>query len=105
MHRSSFLFLFISSLCCISWLTGCAHSPSFSYPLFAFTKVPAEYVHVWSESTHPFTGAAVIDSDNDGVMEIFISGGEGQRDALLLYKNKNQGLIDIAQGLTNETAT
>ena len=107
MHRSSFLFLFIISLCCISWLTGCAHSPSFSYPLSAFTKVPAEYVHVWSESTHPFTGAAVIDSDNDGVMEIFISGGEGQRDALLLYKNKNQGLIDIAQGkgLTNETAT
>lgn len=38
-------------------------------------------------------------------MEIFVSGDDGQRDALLTYKN--QRLINIAQdkGLTNETAT
>ncbi len=75
MYRSSFLLLFMTALCCISLLAGCAHSPSLSYPLTAFAKVSVAYEHVWSESTHPFTGAAVIDSDNDGVMEIFISGG------------------------------
>jgi len=70
-----------------------------------FTPVPVEFTHVWNKATHPFTGAAVIDVDGDGKLEIFVGGGEGQRDALLSYRNGR--LVDIGNsaGLSNNAAT
>ena len=58
-----------------------------------FERLPVEFVHEWNEEgSHPFTGAAVIDIDNDGLMEVFVGGGKDQPDALLSYQNNT--LID-----------
>ncbi|MDR4468688.1 MAG: hypothetical protein MRJ68_10370 [Nitrospira sp.] len=76
--------------------TSCADS---------FTPVPTDFTHVWTKGTHPFTGASVIDIDGDGTFEVFVGGGEGQRDALLSYRDGQ--LVDIEQGtgLSNTSAT
>jgi enediyne biosynthesis protein E4 len=65
--------------------------------LSRFEEIPVAHKHVWSESTHPFTGAAVIDVDGDGKMEIFVGGGQGQADALLSYRAGQ--LINMIEGI------
>ena len=78
---------------CTLFFSGCtSQSANFASPT-SFTPVPVEFAHVWNQATHPFTGAAVIDIDGDGKFEIFVGGGEGQRDALLSYRNGR--LVDI----------
>ncbi len=71
----------------------------------AFQEIPTGVVHRWSKTTHPFTGAAVIDVDGDGAPEIFVGGSEGQNDWLLEFRDGK--LVDIAAqaGVSRMTAT
>jgi hypothetical protein len=70
-----------------------------------FEEIPVAFKHKWNKSTHPFSGASVIDVNNDGKMEIFVGGGKGQPDALLSYRGKQ--LVDIIgdSGLSNFSTT
>lgn len=61
--------------------------------LDAFEEIPTPFVHVWTEPSHPFTGAAVIDVDGDSRLEVFVGGGRGQADMLLAYQDG--ALIDV----------
>jgi len=72
----------------------------------AFKSVKSSVVHKWNKDTSfPFSGGAAIDIDNDGQMEVFISGGHNQDDSLLSYRNS--ALEDIIQstGLSKKTAS
>ena len=62
---------------------------------FEEIKVNAAPV-VWKKEVHPFLGATPIDIDGDGIMEIFVGGGDGQEDLLLSYKNNE--LVNIIAG-------
>jgi hypothetical protein len=86
-------------------LGGCASSTAVLPPPAPFTPVSADFAHVWKKGTHPFTGAAVIDIDGDGTFEIFVGGGEGQRDALLCYRHGRLVNIEDGTGLSNTSAT
>jgi len=70
-----------------------------------FKPVPAGFVHSWNHLTHPFTGAAAIDIDGDGKFEVFIGGGQGQRDVLLSYRDGRLVDIEKGTGLSNDAAT
>jgi len=70
-----------------------------------FTKLPDIYKHQWSDTAFPFTGACVVDIDNDDLKEIFVGGGQGQEDALLSFKS-NQLINKISNsGLSSKQAT
>ena len=72
----------------------------------AFEEIPTAFDHRWTnEQTFPFLGAAVIDTDGDGAMEVFVGGAQGQADALLRYQNGI--LMDRIDGtgLSDTTAT
>lgn len=86
-------------------LSGCASQSTTLLPPTPFTPIPADFTHVWKKGTHPFTGAAVIDIDGDGTFEIFVGGGEEQRDALLSYRNGRLVNIEHGTGLSNTSAT
>lgn len=86
-------------------LSGCASRSATLSPPTPFTPVPADFAHVWKKGTHPFTGAAVIDIDGDGRYEIFVGGGEDQRDALLSYRNGRLVNVENGTGLSNNSAT
>ncbi len=72
-------------------LSGCvptfeaSHTTSAQPRVTAFQEIATPFTHVWTEPSHPFTGAAVIDVDGDGAFEIFVGGGLGQPDMLLAY--------------------
>ena len=51
-----------------------------------FQPIDIDFPHVWDKSEHPFTGAAVIDIDGDGIWEVFIGGGKGQPDGLFRFE-------------------
>lgn len=70
-----------------------------------FQEIPIDFVHHWDDDSHPFSGAAVIDVDRDGSMELFVGGGGGQDDALFTYRDGK--LINVIQGsgLSSTTAT
>ena len=55
----------------------------------AFREIPVDFATEWNErkATHPFSGAAVIDTHGDGRFAIFVSGGRGQPDALLRMRD------------------
>ncbi|MGE0644403.1 MAG: CRTAC1 family protein [Nitrospira sp.] len=90
---------------CLIWLNGCAPQATALSVLEPFTQVPADFTHVWTKGTHPFTGASVIDINGDGTFEVFVGGGEGQRDALLSYRNGRLMNIEQGTGLSNGSAT
>ena len=95
----------VSLAVCLFMLGGCAsRSAGLSDPE-PFTQIPADFTHTWTKGTHPFTGAAVIDVDGDGRFEVFVGGGEGQRDALLTYRNGRLVNIEEGTGLSNMRAT
>ena len=95
----------LSLVICLVGLSGCASRTTALPVPTPFTPVPVDFTHVWTKGTHPFTGASVIDIDGDGTFEVFVGGGEGQRDALLSYRDGQ--LVDIEQGtgLSNTSAT
>ncbi len=95
-------FSLLVGLCVFS---GCASRSTTLSPPTPFTPVPVEFTHTWTKGTHPFTGAAVIDVDGNGTFEIFVGGGEGQRDALLSYRNGHLVDIENGTGLSNTSAT
>ena len=90
------------SLCVLS---GCAASPSTIPSSTPFTPVPVDFTHTWTKGSHPFTGAAVIDIDGDGKLEVFVGGGAGQRDALLSYRNNRLVNIEPGTGLSHDSTT
>ncbi len=70
-----------------------SHQSTALVEVSAFTEIETPFVHVWRKPSHPFSGAAVIDIDGDGKMEVFVGGGRGQKDMLLSYQNGK--LVDI----------
>ena len=84
--------------------TSCAVDVSGLEPVAAFEPIPTEQAHEWDKTVHPFSGAAVIDTDGDGSYEIFISGANNQSDALLAYRDgRLENRID-GSGLSNQIA-
>jgi len=67
----------------------------------SFKEISTSFTHEWAESSHPFTGAAVIDVDGNGSLEVFVGGGRGQADMLLGFKD--DALVDVmgARRLSN----
>lgn len=96
---------YVRLVACVLLLGGCASRTDALPPPAPFTEIPVEFTHVWKKNTHPFTGAAVIDIDGDGKFEIFVGGGEGQRDALLSYRNGRLVNIENGTGLSHDRAT
>lgn len=72
------------------------HTTSQPVTVAPFQEIATAFTHMWSEPSHPFTGAAVIDVDGDGAFEVFVGGGEGQADALLSYRDGQ--FVDIIKG-------
>ena len=70
-------------------VTSCNSQPDSAYitNLTPYQEIPTGFTHAWDETTHPFTGASVIDIDGDNKMEIFIGGGNNQPDALLRFED------------------
>lgn len=67
-----------------------------SSTLKAFEEIAIEGGHDnrWTEKFHPFIGAAAIDIDGNGTMEIFVGGGDNQNDSLYSYQdNKLKDII------------
>lgn len=84
---------------------GCAPGAAVLPAPAPFTPVPVDFTHTWTKGTHPFTGGAVIDLDGDGRFEIFVGGGEGQRDAVLSYRDGRVVNIEPGTGLSRNSAT
>lgn len=95
----------VSLVVCMILLSGCAARSGILPPPTPFTPVPVDFTHVWKKGSHPFTGASVIDIDGDGTFEIFAGGGDGQRDALLSYRNGRLENIEQGTGLSNDHTT
>jgi hypothetical protein len=95
----------VAGLLCGALFNGaCAVDTPGMADISAFEPVPLELQHQWDDSVHPFTGAAVIDTDGDGRFEVFVSGSQNQPDALLSYRDgKLVNRIDDS-GLSNPTA-
>ena len=73
--------------------------------LTPYKEIPTGFSHIWDETTHPFTGASVIDIDGDGKMEIFIGGGNNQPDAVLRFADGKLSNIIQQTGLSSLEAT
>jgi len=73
-----------------------AHTITAPITVSPFQEVSTPFTHVWTEPSHPFTGAAVIDIDGNGTFEVFVGGGEGQADALLSFQNG--AFVDVIAG-------
>jgi enediyne biosynthesis protein E4 len=86
-------------------LSSCASGSATLSPPTPFTPVPVDFTHTWAKGTHPFTGAAVIDVDGDGTLEIFVGGGAGQPDALLSYRNGRLVNVEPDTGLSKDSTT
>lgn len=79
-----------------------AHAPHVA----AFEEIEVPFVHRWAdEVSHGFLGAAAIDVEGDGRMEVFLGGGHDQEDALLTYRDG--ALVDriAGTGLSSAAAT
>lgn len=86
-------------------LSGCASRSTTLPPPTPFTPVPVDFTHTWAKGSHPFTGGSVIDIDGDGTFEVFVGGGEGQRDALLSYRDGRLVNIEPGTGLSKDSTT
>lgn len=102
-HRT--MYKKMSLIVCGLLLSGCLARSGILPSPTPFMPVPVDFTHAWKKGSHPFTGAAVIDVDGDGKFEIFVGGGDGQRDALLSYRNGRLENIEPGTGLSNDHAT
>lgn len=96
---------FAGPAACALLLGACASQTGDAAAPAPFKPVPAAFTHAWNKATHPFSGAAVIDVDGDGKFEVFVGGGEGQRDALLSYRDGRLVDVEPGTGLSNNAAT
>ncbi len=73
----------------------------------SFNEIPVEFEHVISGEgiVYPFMGAAVIDLEGDGIMEVFVGGGDGQPDGLLQLENNELVNRMGRLGLSSDIAT
>ena len=73
----------------------------------SFHEIPVAFEHVISGEgiVYPFMGAAVIDVEGDGIMEVFICGGDGQPDGLLRMENNELVNMIEGSGLSSDVAT
>jgi len=71
----------------------------------SFEEIELGFTHVAHKERFPFLGGTVLDIDNNGTMEIFISGSKGQSNGVFSYENGK--LVNITQrtGLSNDVAT
>jgi len=79
--------------------------PSAATKVQPFQEIIVDFEHHWDDNSHPFSGAAVLDVDQDGTMEIFVGGGGGQPDALFQYQEGKLVNIIEGSGLSRNTAT
>ena len=70
-----------------------------------FKEIQLDFVHAAHPDRFAFSGAAVIDVDDNGTMEVFLSGSQDQSNGLFEYKDG--ALVDISQqvGLAHTEAT
>ena len=82
-------------------------SPPVALKVQSFSEIPVAFEHVVSAHgiVYPFMGAAAIDIEGDGMMEVFIGGGDGQEDGLLSFENNQLVNIIEESGLSSEAAT
>lgn len=77
-----------------------------SVTLSPFSRVKTPFVHTWNKDlVFPFSGGAAIDYNNDGVMEVYVSGGDNQADVLLSYQGDELVAIPDAAGLSKQVAS
>ncbi|WP_372366721.1 FG-GAP repeat domain-containing protein [Candidatus Uabimicrobium sp. HlEnr_7] len=108
--KTILLFITIIALCIAAYIwLSLSYEENIRYPqtfptVSSFSEISVNYKHIWDKNSksHAFTGAAVIDINNDGKMEIFIAGGENQDDALLSYQDKELRNIIEKTGLSNK---
>jgi enediyne biosynthesis protein E4 len=53
-----------------------------------FREIPFNFDHQYNSSKYAFAGSSLIDVNGDGIEEVFIGGGEGQRDGLFFFENE-----------------
>lgn len=51
----------------------------------SYEEIPTNFVHRYDPQYASFLGGTVLDLDNDGVDEIYVTGGKGQNDVYLKY--------------------
>ena len=90
-------------------LAGCTFEkvalPPKDLKVVPFKEVKIDFNHFWDDVTHPFFGAAVIDINQDGKMEVFIGGGNNQDDVLFSYESGSFVNIIKGTGLNSKVAT
>jgi hypothetical protein len=67
-------------------------------PTFVAVELPQVHSHS-DETSLPVTGGAAIDVDGDGVDELFIGGGHGQKDALYKFNGTGFDAVSNAAGI------
>lgn len=70
-----------------------------------FIEVPLDFTHSYDSSTLAFAGGSIIDTNGDGIEEIFVTGGNNQSDALFFYENGNFVNKIEGSGLSNNATT
>ncbi len=50
-----------------------------------FASVPLAFSHTFDKDSLPFVGSAVLDIDGDGVDEVFLGGGRGQKSGFFKF--------------------
>ncbi len=88
------------------WPSESVSELPYNLPMQAFVEIDVDFEHRWNEEeSHPQVGAAAIDIDSDGKMEVMIGGGEGQADVLLSYADGSLRDIIADKGLSHHSAT
>ena len=80
--------------------------PPIEVAVSAFEEIPVDFTHRWvnEEGAFPFLGAAVLDVEGDGTLEVFVSGSDGQPDALLYFEEGALHDRIAGTGLSEATA-
>ncbi|MEH0018386.1 MAG: VCBS repeat-containing protein [Desulfobacter sp.] len=70
----------------------------------AFREVDSPFTHMAHSDRFPFTGGTVLDIDDNGTMEIFISGSKGQSNGVFTYLDGTWADITGQTGLAGDDA-
>ncbi len=101
--------LFVLAMAAILLVSvGCSNAPKLPDSVVAtpFKSLDINHQHTWNKKVaFPFTGGAAIDIDGDGKMEIFVSGGHEQEDALYSYREGAMDNIIAGTNLSSLTAS